>query len=135
MALKMPILTEEQRTAWISAMNEEMDKRLRMMRERQAYFSAIAEEYESFEEFTNTQKMWLDIMGIDLYQENPSYLSLRIQLDYQDYETYHIIKGEDGKLTVSDVIWWQDLYCANSVLNIQPEKMLMKRIFPDVIEA
>lgn len=118
MALKMPILTEEQRTAWISAMNEEMDKRLRMMRERQAYFSAIAEEYESFEEFTNTQKMWLDIMGIDLYQENPSYLSLRIQLDYQDYETYHIIKGEDGKLTVSDVIWWQDLYCANSVLNI-----------------
>ena len=65
MALKMPILTEEQRTAWISAMNEEMDKRLRMMRERQAYFSAIAEEYESFEEFTNTQKMWLDIMGID----------------------------------------------------------------------
>lgn len=118
MALKMPILTEEQRTAWISAMNEEMDKRLRMMRERQAYFSAIAEEYESFEEFTNTQKMWLDIMGIDLYQENPSYLSFRIQLDYQDYETYHIIKGEDGKLTVSDVIWWQDLYCANSVLNI-----------------
>lgn len=118
MALKMPILTEEQRTAWISAMNEEMDKRLRMTRERQAYFSAIAEEYESFEEFTNTQKMWLDIMGIDLYQENPSYLSLRIQLDYQDYETYHIIKGEDGKLTVSDVIWWQDLYCANSVLNI-----------------
>ena len=118
MALKMPILTEEQRTAWISAMNEEMDKRLRMMRERQAYFSAIAEEYESFEEFTDTQKMWLDIMGIDLYQENPSYLSLRIQLDYQDYETYHIIKGEDGKLTVSDVIWWQDLYCANSVLNI-----------------
>lgn len=118
MALKMPILTEEQRTAWISAMNEEMDKRLRMMRERQAYFSAIAEEYESFEEFTNTQKMWLDIMGIDLYQENPSYLSLRIQLDYQDSETYHIIKGEDGKLTVSDVIWWQDLYCANSVLNI-----------------
>lgn len=57
-------------------------------------------------------------MGIELYQENPSYLSLRIQLDYQDYETYHIVKGDDGKLTVSDIIWWQDLYCANSVLNI-----------------
>lgn len=57
-------------------------------------------------------------MGIELYQENPSYLSLHIQLDYQDYETYHIIKGDNGQLTVSDIIWWQDLYCANSLLNI-----------------
>lgn len=119
MARVSKLLTEEQRKAWIEAMNEEMDKRLKMMRERQAYFSAVAEEYETFEEFIKTQKMWLDIMGIELYQENSSYLSLRIQLDFQDYETYHIIKGEDGKLTVSDIIWWQDLYCANSVMNIQ----------------
>lgn len=118
MAHKFPTLTDEQRKAWKIAMNEEMDKRLKMMRERQAYFSAVADEYDSFEEFVKTQKMWLDIMGIELYQENPSYLSLRIQLDYQDYETYHIVKGDDGKLTVSDIIWWQDLYCANSVLNI-----------------
>lgn len=118
MAHKFPTLTDEQRKAWKIAMNEEMDKRLKMMRERQAYFSAVADEYDSFEEFVKTQKMWLDIMGIELYQENPSYLSLRIQLDYQDSETYHIVKGDDGKLTVSDIIWWQDLYCANSVLNI-----------------
>lgn len=118
MARVSKLRTEEQLKAWIKAMNEEMEKRLKMMRERQAYFSAVAEEHESFEEFSMTQKMWLEIMGVELYQENPLYLSLRIQLDFQDYETYHIVKGDNGKLTVSDIIWWQDFYCANSVLNI-----------------
>lgn len=66
MARKLPILTDEQLKAWRTAMNEEMEKRLKMMRERQAYFSAVAEEYESFEEFTKTQKIWLEIMGIEL---------------------------------------------------------------------
>ena len=59
-----------------------------------------------------------NIEGVDIGCDE-SYLSLRIQLDYTDYETYHIINGEDGHLTVSDIIWWQDLYCANSILNIQ----------------
>ena len=118
MARKFPTITDEQQKAWSAAINEAMEERLKMMRERQAYFSAVAEEYETFEEFTKKQKMWLDIMGIELYQENPFYLSLRIQLDYTDYETYHIVKGNDGKLTVSDIIMWQDLYCANSFLNI-----------------
>lgn len=89
------------------------------MRKRQAYFSAVADEYESLEEFIKTQKEWLELLGIELYQENPSYLSLRIQLDFTDYETYHIIYGDNGHLTVSDIIWWQDLYCANSIMNIQ----------------
>lgn len=122
MARKFPTITAEDRKSWRVAMNEEMEKRLKMMRERQAYFSAVAEEYDTFEEFIKLQKMWLDIIGIELYQENPLYLSLRIQLNYTDYETYHIIKGDDGKLTVSDVIWWQDLYCANSVMNISTGK-------------
>lgn len=111
--------TEEQRTAFRNAMAEELKKRLDMMRKRQAYFSAVAEEYESFDEFTGTQKDWLEILGIELFQDNESYLSLRIQLDYTDYETYHIINGEDGHLTVSDIIWWQDLYSAYNLLNIQ----------------
>lgn len=122
MARKFPTITAEDRKSWRVAMNEEMEKRLKMMRERQAYFSAVAEEYDTFEEFIKLQKMWLDIIGIELYQENPLYLSLLIQLNYTDYETYHIIKGDDGKLTVSDVIWWQDLYCANSVMNISTGK-------------
>ena len=89
-----------------------------MMRERKAYFSAIAEKYETFEEFTKTQNRWLEIMGIELCQENPLYLSLYIQLDFHAYEKYHIIKGRNGKLTVSDIVWWQDLFYTNSVMNI-----------------
>lgn len=116
------MINEKHRNTFTAAMDKEMERRLKMMRERQAYFSAIAEEYDTFDEFLKTQKMWLDIMGIDLYQENPLYLSLRIQLDYQDYETYHIINGNNGKLTVSDIIWWQDLHCANSILNISTGK-------------
>ena len=111
--------SEEQCKAFSDAMAAELEKRLDMMRKRQTYFSAVAEEYESFDEFIRTQKDWLEILGIELYQDNESYLSLRIQLDFTDYETYHIINSEDGHLTVSDIIWWQDLYCANSILNIQ----------------
>ena len=110
---------KEQRKAFRDAMATELEKRLDMMRKRQAYFSAVAEEYESFDEFIRTQKDWLEIFGIELSQDDKSYLSLRIQLDYTDYETYHIINGEDGHLAVSDIIWWQDLYCANSIMNIQ----------------
>ena len=111
--------TEEQRKVFRDAMAAELEKRLDMMRKRQAYFSAVAEEYESFEEFIRTQKDWLEIFGIELSQDDKTYLSLRIQLDYTYYETYHIINGEDGHLAVSDIIWWQDLYCANSIMNIQ----------------
>ena len=108
-----------QRKAFRDAMAAELERRLDMMRKRQAYFSAVAEEYESFDEFIRTQKDWLEIFGIELSQDAKSYLSLRIQLDYTDYETYHIINSEDEHLTVSDIIWWQDLYCANSIMNIQ----------------
>lgn len=110
---------KEQRKAFRDAMAAELEKRLDMMRKRQAYFSVVAEEYESFDEFIRTQKDWLEIFGIELSQDDKSYLSLRIQLDYTDYETYHIINGEDGHLTVSDIIWWQDLYCTNTIMNIQ----------------
>lgn len=118
MARKFPTITDEQQKAWSDAINKAMEERLKMMRERQAYFSAVAEECETFDEFIKTQKMRLDIVGIELYQKNPLYLSLHIQLDYTGYTPYHIIKGDYGKLTVSDIIWWQDLYCANSIMNI-----------------
>ena len=76
---------KEQRKAFRDAMAAELDRRLDMMRKRQAYFSAVAEEYESFDEFIRTQKDWLEIFGIELSQDDKSYLSLRIQLDYTDY--------------------------------------------------
>ena len=44
MARKFPTITDEQQKAWSAAINEAMEERLKMMRERQAYFSAVAEE-------------------------------------------------------------------------------------------
>ena len=66
---------KEQRKAFRDAMAAELEKRLDMMRKRQAYFSAVAEEYESFDEFIRTQKDWLEIFGIELSQDDKSYLS------------------------------------------------------------
>lgn len=91
--------------------------RLEMMRKRQAYFSAVAEEYTSFPDFIKAQDMWLAIMGIEL-TEHANYLQLYIQLDFTEYEYYFIVKTPDGFLTVSDIILWQDDYCNNSYLDI-----------------
>ena len=115
------MFSEEERKAFSAAMDAELNNRLKMMRKRQSYFMEIAKGYESFEEFVEAQEEKLEILGIELYEEE-SYISLRIQLDYNDYETYHIVMGDNGHLTVSDIIWWQDLYCANSVMNIQTGK-------------
>ena len=92
-------------------------ERIEMMRKRQAYFSAIAEEYTSFADFIKTQDMWLAIMGIEL-TEHSDYLQLYIQLDFTEYEYYFIINTPDGTLSVSDIILWQDEVCCNSYLNI-----------------
>lgn len=93
-------------------------ERLEMMRKRQAYFSAVAEEYTSFADFIRTEDWWLAIMGIELTEQG-NYLVLHIQLDYTDYEDYFVFKLDDSTLTVSDVIQWHDGYCCNSYLNIE----------------
>ncbi len=91
--------------------------RIEMMRKRQAYFSAVAEEYTSFADFIRMQDFWLAIMGIQL-TEYEDHIELYIQLDLTEYEQYYVIKTPDDNLTVSDVIQWQDNYCCNSLLNV-----------------
>lgn len=92
-------------------------ERLDMMRRRQAYFAALAEEYDTFDDFIKSQEMWLAIMGIQLTRSG-EYIELYIQLDFTEYEQYYIIKTQEGPLTVSDIILWQDEYCCNSRLDI-----------------
>lgn len=72
---------------------------LDMMRKRQAYFSAIAEEYTSFADFIRAQDMWLAIMGIQLTNHG-EYLKIYVQLSPSEYEEYYVITGDDGRLTV-----------------------------------
>lgn len=92
-------------------------ERIELMRKRQAYFSAIAEEYTSLADFVKAQDMWMSLMGVEL-TEYSKYITLYIQLDFAEYEQYYIINSDDGTLTVSDIIMWKDNYCCNSWLNI-----------------
>ncbi|MCM1505240.1 MAG: hypothetical protein NC127_08595 [Muribaculum sp.] len=91
--------------------------RLEIMRKRQAYFSALAEEFTSFADFIKAHDLWLAIMGIQL-TEYDDRLELYMQLDFAEYEQYYVIQTPDGNLTVSDIILWQDECCCNSWLNV-----------------
>ena len=91
-----------------------------MMRKRHAYFSEIVKEYTSFEDLIRENEEWFAIKGIELFKEE-KYVSLHMQLNPMDYETYHVIHGKDGKLAISHVIWWSDIYDANTIFNIFTE--------------
>lgn len=99
--------------------------RLEMMRKRQAYFSAIAEEYISFADFIRTQDMWLAIMGIEL-TDCGLYLKLYIQLDFSEYEEYYVVPDDDGQLTVSDIVMWTNDVCFTSYINVSTGKSAEK---------
>lgn len=96
------------------------EERIEMARKRQSYFSAVAEEYTSFDDFIRTQDFWLAIMGIQL-TEYDDRLELYIQLDFTEYEQYYVVKTLEGNLTVSDIILWNE-DCSNSWLNIATGK-------------
>lgn len=97
------------------------DERISLMRKRQAYFSAIAEEFTSFADFIKAHDLWLAIMGIQLIEYNDR-LELYMQLDFTEYEQYYVIQTSEGNLTVSDIIQWQDECCCNSWLNVTTGK-------------
>ena len=92
------------------------EQRLEMQRKRVAYFKEIAEKYNSIQEFINDNEEKFAILGIELSGGNKS-ASLYIQLDYIDYEQYHIIQKPSGQLTCSHIIWFKDILCENSLWN------------------
>ena len=98
-------------------MNLFEEDRLEMMRKRQAYFSAIAEEYTSFADFIKAQDIWLAIMGIEL-TDCGRYVKLYIQLDFSEYEEYYVIMTDAGYLSVSDIVMWNDDVCCTSYIDI-----------------
>ena len=54
---------------------------------------------------------------IEMMRKRQAYFS-----DFTEYEQYYIIKSDEGTLTVSDIIMWQDDYCCNSWMNISTGK-------------
>ncbi len=97
------------------------EERYAMMRKRHAFLHEIAIQYSSLETFVRERDEWFAVLGIELTLRE-KFISLYIPLGFNDYETYHVIIGKDGLLDVSEVIWWQDPYCFNSVINIFTEK-------------
>lgn len=92
-------------------------ERFDMMRKRHAFLNAMVKPYTSLDEFAKEKDEWFAMLGVELTLGS-NVISLYMQLDYGDYETYYIIPGKDGRLTVSEVISWQDPYCYNDDINI-----------------
>lgn len=87
------------------------------MRKRHAFLHNMVCSYTSIDEFVRDKEYWFAMMGTDLGLSNGcAYIDM--WLDYAKYETYFVIPGNNGQLTVSEVILWQDDCCANTYLNI-----------------
>ena len=87
------------------------------MRERRAFFAAIAGEYASIDAFVRDNGHWLDMVGIEL-TASKNRLTLYLQLDFSEYEAYFIESDTDGRLVVSNLVGFQDWTCANRLLNL-----------------
>ena len=92
-------------------------ERFDMMRKRHAFLHEIATQYSSLEAFASERNELFAVRGIELTLCE-KYISLYISLGFNEYEPYHVINGKDGLLDISEVIWWQDPYCFNDVINI-----------------
>ena len=97
------------------------EERYAMMRKRHSFLNLMVKSYTSLEEFAKEKDEWFAMLGVELTLGTNS-ISLYMQLDYDEYETYYIIPGNDGKLTVSEVVSWQDPYCFNDDINIFTEE-------------
>lgn len=93
------------------------NERYDMMRKRHAFLNTLVSSYTSIDEFVRDKEHWFAMLGTDLCLCN-EYAYIYMWLDYSEYEMYFVIPGNDGRITVSEVIRWQDNYCANTYLNI-----------------
>lgn len=91
--------------------------RFALMRKRHKFLHDMAKTYTSLEEFAEEKDEWFALVGDELTLCN-NIISIDMWLDYGEYETYYIIPDGKGRLTVSEIIMWQDNYCSNSTMNI-----------------
>lgn len=96
------------------------EERLLWMRKRHAHFTGIVKDYTSFSEFIEDWDEKLALWGIELRNQG-EYLTLYMQLDFSEYESYHVIMGNNGHLAVSSCVWFEE-YCANTLMNIFTEE-------------
>lgn len=107
----------EKRREWAKMFHEMREKGLLKMRQRHASFMEIVKEYTSFSDFLHDWEGLMTLFGTEVCAGSDR-IDLRIQIDYTDYEEYHVIMGKDGHLTMSAAAWWQNERCANELTNI-----------------
>lgn len=97
-------------------LNEIREDNLANLRKRHAGFTEIVKEYTSFDDFMRDWHEKMPLFGTEV-ERGSDCISLRIQIDYTDYEQYHVIMGRDGHLAMSSAVWWNDMF-ANTLTNI-----------------
>lgn len=100
---------------------QNLKERCAMMRKRHTFLTAIVNPFNSFDEFVEDRGEWCSVVGITL-AKCANYLSITVNLEDGDYETYYTVPSKEGHLTISEVVGWQDDYCANTLLNINTKK-------------
>ena len=91
--------------------------RFAWMRKRHAFLYGLVKSYKTLDDFVKDKEEWFALLGIDLTREE-NWCYLYMWLDFGEYEMYFVVPGEDGHLSISEVVRWQDDTCANTYLNI-----------------
>lgn len=97
-------------------------ERKAVMLKRHAYFSSLAEDCQSLDEFLEQYGELFNIWGVELSRvvrakSGIKGIAARMQLDYTEYETYYF-EVIDGRVVVSPTLSWQNEVCANEDWNI-----------------
>lgn len=92
------------------------EERIALMRKRYAFFSEMVKGYTDIHTFFIENDERFAIMGMEL-SEGDNYLTIYIQLDFTEYEYYHIVVDSQGRLVVENNVTW-DYRCATSEVDI-----------------
>ena len=84
------------------------EQQLELRNERYTFFEGVAENYSSFEEFLAHHDWDFAILGIELLK-GEKYITICLWLDVDEYEEYYVIPGDDGQLTLSNVMLCKDV--------------------------
>ena len=101
---------------------QNLKERYTLMAKRHAFLKAMVSPFNSTDEFVKNRGEWCAIVGINLAQ-CVNYLEITINLEDGDYETYFAIPSMSGHLIMSEIVRWQDDYCANTLLNITTQEV------------
>lgn len=111
------IRNSEKAAYWRKVFQDMRSESIAKMHKRHVFLSDIVKEYANLNDFVYEKSEFFEMMGVEV-GSGEKCVSLYFQLDYNEYEQYFVIPTGDGKLAVSNVIWWQNEVCANEILNI-----------------